>query len=162
MKVVLGADPLGFELKEKVKEHLLKEGHELTDLGTQKADAPVKYIEVSDRVAKAVQNKEAEFGIVFCGTGMGVSIVANKHKGIYCALVESQWAARECRIVNNANMLAMGGRILGEDMANDIADTFLNTKFCENSSKERFEKLSGFLKQVYELEEKQFKEEAYA
>lgn len=159
MKVAIGADPLGFELKEKVKEHLVKEGYELTDLGTLRADAPVNYIAVSDQVAKAVRKKEAEFGIVFCGTGMGVSIVANKHKGVYCALVESQWAARECRIVNNANMLAMGGRILGEDMANDIADTFLKTQFCENSSKERFEKLSGFLKQIYELEDTQFKQE---
>ncbi|GFI25975.1 putative sugar phosphate isomerase YwlF [Lachnospiraceae bacterium] len=157
MKVAIGADPLGFELKEKVKAHLLAEGYEMLDLGTLAADEPVKYIEVSDRVAVSVQTKESEFGIVFCGTGMGVSIVANKHKGVYCALVESQWAARECRIVNNANMLAMGGRILGEDMANDIADTFLYTKFCENSPQERFDKLSGFLKQVYELEETQFK-----
>lgn len=156
MKIALGADPLGFELKEKVKKHLQEMGHELVDLGTTDANDPVKYIEAADRTAGAVQKKEADRGIVFCGTGMGVSIVANKHKGVYCALVESQWAARECRVVNNANMLALGGRIFGESMANDIVDTFLKTEFCENSSEERFRNLSGLLEQVYELENKQF------
>lgn len=156
MKIALGADPLGFELKEKVKKHLTEAGYELVDIGTIDPQKPVKYIEAADRVAKAVQKKEAERGIVFCGTGMGVSIVANKHKGIYCALVESQWAARECRVVNDANMLALGGRIFGESMANDIIDTFLKTEFCENSSEERFRNLSSLLEQVHEIEEEQF------
>ena len=93
---------------------------------------------------------------MFCGTGMGVSIVANKHKGIYCAVVESQWAARECRVVNDANVLALGGRIFGESMANDVADTFLETPWCANSPESRRVNLGNLLKKVYALEEENF------
>lgn len=157
MKVVLGADPLGFTLKQTVKKHLQDEGYEILDVGTQREDAPVLYIEASDRVAKAIQSGEAERGIVFCGTGMGVSIVANKHKGVYCAVVESQWAARECRVINNANVLALGGRIFAEAMANDIVDTFLSTPWCADSSEQRKRSLGALLKKVYALEDEMFR-----
>ena len=156
MKVALGADPLGFELKQKVKKHLEEKGYEIIDVGTLSADAPVLYIEASDNVCKEILAGRAERGIVFCGTGMGVSIVANKHKGIYCAVVESQWAARECRVVNDANVLALGGRIFGESMANDVADTFLETPWCANSPEARRVNLGNLLKKVYALEEENF------
>lgn len=157
MKVVLGADPLGFALKQTVKKHLQDEGYEILDVGTQCEDAPVLYIEASDRVAKAIQSGEAERGIVFCGTGMGVSIVANKHKGVYCAVVESQWAARECRVINDANVLALGGRIFAEAMANDIVDTFLRTSWCADSSEQRKKNLGALLQKVYALEDETFR-----
>lgn len=157
MKVVLGADPLGFELKEKVKKHLVDEGYNVIDVGTLDLNAPVLYIEASDNVAKAIQNKEADRGIVFCGTGMGVGIVANKHKGVYCAVVESQWTAHESRVINDANVLAIGGRILGESVANDIVDTFLKTPWCENSSEQRKKNLGALLQQLYKLEESTLK-----
>ncbi|MGI6072335.1 MAG: RpiB/LacA/LacB family sugar-phosphate isomerase [Lachnospiraceae bacterium] len=155
MKVAIGADNLGYELKEKVKKHLLEEGYDIIDLGTTDIDNPILYIEASDNVAKAIQNGEAERGIVFCGTGMGVSIIANKHKGVYCACVESQWAARESRIVNDANMIGLGGRIFGEGMAIDTVDTFLTTPFCQ-APEARVKNLSGLLDQVKAFEEKQF------
>jgi len=156
MKIVIGADPLGFELKEKIVAHLKENGHEVSDVGTLSKDAPVLYIEVADKVAKAIQNKEAEFGIVMCGTGMGVSIIANKHKGVYCALVESQWAAKQCRIINNANVLSLGGRILGEGMANDIVDTFINTPWLEGCNETRAANLSRLFGQVVSFEDGAF------
>ncbi len=127
------------------------------DVGTLSADSPVLYIEASDNVCKCILSGEAEKGVVFCGTGMGVSIVANKHKGIYCACVESQWAAHESRVVNDANVLAIGGRVLGEDMANDIVDVFLRTPWCENSPDTRRQSLGSLLQKVYALEEENFK-----
>ena len=157
MKIVVGADPLGFELKEKVKEHLLAEGHEVSDVGTVNADAPVLYIAASDAVAKAVAGGEAERGLVFCGTGMGVSIVANKHKGVYCAVVESEWAAKQCRLINNANVLALGGRIFGVPMAIDVVETFLNTEWCENFVETRRKNISNLFGQVEALENELFK-----
>lgn len=157
MKIVLGADPLGYELKEQVKEHLLAEGYELLDVGTCSPDQPVLYIEAADKAAELVGTGAAERGLVFCGTGMGVGIVANKHKGVYCATVESQWAARECRIINNANMLALGGRLVGASLAKDIVDTFLQTQWCENSSAQRKEALGALLGKLYSLEDRNFK-----
>ena len=77
----------------------------------------VNYIEAASNVARVVSEKEADFGVVCCGTGMGVSIVANKHKGVYCALVESEWAAHEARNLNDANVIAMGNRIVAPAMA---------------------------------------------
>lgn len=155
MKIAMGADNLGYELKEKVKKHLLEEGHEIIDLGTTDIEHPILYIEASDNVAKAVQSGEVERGIVICGTGMGVSIIANKHKGVYCACVESQWAARECRTVNNCNMIGIGGRIFGEGMANDTVDTFLSTPFCQ-APESRVQNLTRLLNQIKAFEEKQF------
>jgi ribose 5-phosphate isomerase B len=116
----------------------------------------VPYTKCADRVAKAVQSGEAERGFLFCGTGMGMSITANKHKGVYCALVESQWAAKKSRIVNDVNILAMGASIIGPTMAKDIVDTFLETEFAENEPQERKKVLADFLEGLYEVEEEVF------
>ena len=152
VKIALGSDPLGFELKEAVKTHLLHCGYDVLDVGTQNKDDPVLYVDASDKVARLVSAKEVPFGIVFCGTGMGVSIVANKHKGVYCALAESEWTAKQARLINNANMLALGGRILGTSMALDIVDVFLNTEWCENFAADRSEYIRGLFAKVEEVE----------
>ena len=128
MKITIAADPGGVELKNVVKKHLLDLGHEVCDKGGEK-DAPVLYPVAGDLVAKDVQSGAADRGIVFCGTGMGVSIVANKHKGVYCAVVESIFAAYNCREINNANMLALGGGLVGTTLGLKIVDTFLHTEF---------------------------------
>lgn len=156
MKIVIGADPLGFELKEKVKKHLEEAGHEVLDVGTVDPSDPVLYIEVADKVAKVIQNRDAERGIVMCGTGMGVSIIANKHKGVYCACVESQWTAKESRIINNANVIAFGGRLLGEGVANDMVDTFINTEWLEGCNETRRNNLSRLFGKVVTFEEQAF------
>lgn len=152
MKIIVGADPLGLELKEKIKKHLIESGHEVVDVGTQSINKPVLYIDAADLVAKRVQSGEAKFGIVICGTGVGVSIIANKHKGIYCVCAESQWIARESRIINNANVLALGGRIVGDGMANDIVDTFIATEWLEGCDERRSKNLSQLFDQVTTFE----------
>ena len=103
MKIAIGSDNAGFGLKEFLKGKLIEAGYEVEDLGTLRRDAEIRYMDAADRVAKAVQSGAAARGILCCGTGMGMSICANKHKGIYCAVVESQWAAYNCRFINNAN-----------------------------------------------------------
>ena len=119
MKVAIGSDNAGFCLKEDIKEYLLEKGYGVEDVGTLSREKEVKYMYAADAVAKAVQAGKADRGLVFCGTGAGVSIVANKHKGIYCVVVESQWAAHSARFINNANVLAIGERIVAPVMARD-------------------------------------------
>ena len=116
----------------------------------------MKYMYAADRVAKAVQSGEAERGMVFCGTGMGVSICANKHKGVYCAVVESQWAAYNARFINNANVLAMGERIIAPVMAWDIAQTFLNTEFHQGANETRSAILGSLFDCLQKAEEDWF------
>lgn len=155
MKITLAADPGGVELKNAVKKHLLDLGHEVRDLGGEK-DSPLLYPVVGDSVAKEVQSGIAERGIVFCGTGMGVSIVANKHKGVYCAVVESLYAAYNSREINNVNMLALGGNIVGIGHALKIVDTFLDTAWKADADEVRGKRLESFLSSIRELEEAAF------
>lgn len=116
MKIALGADHGGFELKEKVKTHLIEKGYEVLDLGTNSTDS-VDYPEFGHAVGHAVADKKAEFGIVICGTGIGISITANKVPGVRAALCTNTTMARLTREHNNANILAMGGRIVGDVLA---------------------------------------------
>lgn len=153
MRIAIGSDNAGFGLKEVIREHLMAQGHEVKDWGTVSMDEEVKFMYAADRVAKAVQSGEAERGLVFCGTGAGVSIVANKHKGIYCVPAESQWAAWSARFINNANMLAMGERIVAPVMAKDMVDTFLCTDFHEGADEKRAAVLKGLVDEVEKLEE---------
>lgn len=156
-KIAIAADPAGYSLKEELKKYLIENGYSIEDLGTKDSAAPVNYIEAASNAACAVSNGDFDFGVVCCGTGMGVSIVANKHKGAYCALVESEWAAHEARNLNNANMIAMGSRIIAPAMACDILKTFLETPFAEGATVERKNTLSSFLDKLYAEEEKIWK-----
>lgn len=115
------------------------------------------YPVVGDLVAKDVQSGAADRGIVFCGTGMGVSIVANKHKGVYCAVVESIFAAYNCREINNANMLALGGGLVGTTLGLKIVDTFLNTEWKADADEARAKRLEGFFAAIRTVEDEQFR-----
>lgn len=129
MKLALAADHGGFELKEKIKEHLSKRNDlEIQDLGTNSEES-VDYPKFGKACAGLVASGEAERGIVFCGTGIGISIAANKVKGIRCALVTNMFMAEMSRKHNNANMLALGGRILSAEEAINIVDVWLSTEF---------------------------------
>ena len=134
----------------------IEAGYEVEDLGTLRRDAEIRYMDAADRVAKAVQSGAAARGILCCGTGMGMSICANKHKGIYCAVVESQWAAYNCRFINNANMLALGERIVAPSMAWDMVQTFLNTAFHEGADETRAAVLEALVARVAERENEWF------
>ena len=156
MKIAIGSDNAGFGLKEFLKGKLIEAGYEVEDLGTLRRDAEIRYMDAADRVAKAVQSGAAARGILCCGTGMGMSICANKPKGIYCAVVESQWAAYNCRFINNANMLALGERIVAPSMAWDMVQTFLNTAFHEGADETRAAVLEALVARVAERENEWF------
>ncbi len=157
MNLVIGSESMAFELKEYIKAHLLEQGHQVTDLGTLDEEHPVFYIDVADNVAKAIQSGAYDFGILICNTGMGVSLVANKHKGVYCALCESEWTARKSRRINNANILSRGAAVVGKKMAVDMVETFIHTPFAENEPPQRVELLSSYLKMIEAMEEKEFR-----
>ena len=128
--IAIGSDHGGFDLKEVVKEHLQKRGFEVKDFGTYNKES-CDYPEFGRAAAEAVASGECEKGIVICTTGIGISIVANKVKGIRCALCSETTSARLTREHNDANMLAMGGGLVGDLLALEIVDTFLDTEFSE-------------------------------
>jgi len=128
MKIALGADHAGYLLKESVKEFLNKKELEFKDYGTFKLDS-CDYPEYAYKVGQAVLSGEADLGILICGTGIGMSITANKIKGIRAALACSVDTAQMSRLHNDANVLCLGGRVLEEKAALEIVETWLNTSF---------------------------------
>lgn len=153
MKIVLGSDKSGFPLKEAIKKYLLEKGHEIADIGTQDMDHGIPYFQVAPKAAELVASKEYERGILICGTGMGMAIVANKYPGIYAAVVESVYAAKKCRAINNANILTMGGWIISEMMGLEMVDAFLETEFTQGLEEWRQEFLKNAYKEVGKIEE---------
>ena len=126
--IAIGSDHGGFELKKEVMAHLDARGLEYKDFGTY-SDASCDYPVYGKAVAKAVASGECERGIIICGTGIGISIAANKVKGIRCALCGDSLSAEMTRRHNDANMLALGAGITGPNLAKRIVETFLNTEF---------------------------------
>ena len=136
MKVSIGCDHGGYDLKEEIKKHLIERGIEVVDVGCDKkerCDYPIYGREAALKVA----DKTCDKGIVICTTGIGISITANKVKGIRCVLCSEPLSAKMTRLHNDANMLAMGAALIGINMAKEITDTFLDTPF---SGEERHQK----------------------
>ncbi len=128
MKVAMGSDHGGFDLKETVKEHLLKQGIEVKDFGCYDKSS-CDYPDFGKAAARAVASGEYDRGIVLCTTGIGISIAANKVKGVRCALCTDTFLAKMTRLHNDANVLALGAADIGAGLALDIVDVFLNTEF---------------------------------
>jgi len=128
VKIALGSDHAGFLLKDKIKEFLQSKELKFTDYGTFKIES-VHYPEYAYRVSQSVASKENDIGILICGTGIGMSITANKIKGIRAALIYNTETARLSRLHNDANVLCLGGRLTSEEEAFNIVDTFLSTSF---------------------------------
>ena len=129
--IAIGSDHGGFELKEKLMEHLSERGLEYKDFGTY-SSASCDYPLYAKAVANAVASGECDRGIIICGTGIGVSITANKVRGIRAALCGDCFSAEATRQHNDANVLCMGARVVGEGLALKIADTFLDTPFSND------------------------------
>ncbi len=129
MKLVIGSDHGGYALKEVVKAYLLEQGHEVCDRGTDNGETSVDYPDYGRAVAEDVAAGKYDFGIVICGTGIGISIAANKVRGVRAALCTDPYMARMARAHNDANVLALGGRVIGPGLAADIVDAFLNGQF---------------------------------
>lgn len=140
MKIAIGSDHAGYPLKEHIKLYLESKGYELVDKGTVDLQS-VDYPDFGKAVGEAVSSKEVEFGVAICGSGIGISIAANRVHGVRCALVSEPLSAELSRQHNNANVVAMGARLIGNDMAERIVDVFLNTEFEGGRHSIRVEKL---------------------
>jgi len=127
----IGSDHGGFALKQEIIAYLKEKGLEFKDFGCYD-EKSCDYPEYAHAVAHAVADGECEKGILICGTGIGISMAANKVKGIRCALCHDVFSAKATREHNNANILAMGGRVVGPGLALMIVDTFLNTEFSND------------------------------
>ena len=142
MKIAIANDHGGYDLKTEMVTHIESLGHTVIDFGSEGADA-VDYPDFASMAAKAVQDGTADLGIVICGTGIGVSIAANKHKGIRCALCHDTFSAHATREHNDANMLAMGARVIGSGLARDIVTNFLGSTFEGGRHQERIDKITN-------------------
>ena len=127
-RIVMGSDHAGYNLKLKVKAHLEARGFEVMDVGTHTTDS-CNYTVYADALCKAIAAGEADLGILVCGTGIGMSIAANKHKGIRAACCDNSFSARMTRMHNDANVLCIGERVMGYGLACDMADLFVDTPF---------------------------------
>ncbi len=139
--LAIGSDHAGFDLKAKLAEELRSSGYEVLDVGTNDGASSVDYPDFGKAVAEAVTSGKADGGVVVCGTGIGISIAANRHPGIRAALCHDVTMARLCREHNDANILALGARLIGETVAKDCLDAFLNTEFAGERHVRRVEKL---------------------
>ena len=131
MKIVIGSDHGGYELKQEVMDHLKKRGIEVIDVGCYSAES-CDYPVYAKPVTEAIQNGDADLGILICGTGIGMSMAANKEKGIRAALCHDTFSAKATREHNNANILCMGARVVGPGLALMIIDTFIDTPFAKD------------------------------
>lgn len=141
MKIVLASDHAGYNLKMHIRAHLEAKGYEVNDLGVhnkERSDYPV----YGNKAAREVANGNSDFAIVCCGTGVGISIAANKVKGVRCCCCSEPYSARMSRRHNNANALAMGGRVVGDELALMIVDEFLATEFEGERHKRRVNLIS--------------------
>ena len=141
--VAVAADHAGFELKEWLKESLSALGHEILDLGTD-GEASVDYADFGHALGEAVSNGRARYGVAVCGTGIGISIALNRHKGVRAALCHDVTSARLSRAHNDANVLVLGSRLTGRQVAQDSLNTFLETAFEGGRHARRVDKICGF------------------
>ena len=128
MKLVIGNDHAGVEFKEKLVKALEERGHEVINVGTDSLES-VDYPDIAVLVGEKVLDGEAKFGILICGTGIGISIAANKIKGIRAALVHNEFTAKLARLHNDANVIALGARLIGDELGLACVETFINTEF---------------------------------
>ncbi len=141
MKIGIGSDHGGFKLKAVVSDHLQKQGYQVLDLGTH-SQASCDYPVYGEKVGLAVQGGEVDFGIAICGTGLGISMAVNKIKGIRGALCTNEFMAEMARAHNNANVLIMGARVLGDGLALRIVDVFLKSDFEGDRHQRRIDLIS--------------------
>lgn len=141
MKLVIGADHAGYQLKEKIKAYLKEKGHELVDVGTFSEEC-VDYPDFAEKVALEVAGESAELGILVCGTGIGVSIAANKIPGVRAANCSTVFEAQMARAHNNANIICIGSRVIGDAHAIAIVETFLSGRFEGGRHQRRLDKIT--------------------
>lgn len=151
MKIAIGSDHGGYELKEIIKEHLQEKGFDIKDLGTDSRQS-VDYPEFAQAVGEAVVAGQVDKGILVCGTGIGISIAANKVPGVRCALVGDCFSAKATREHNDANIIALGGRVVGPGLALQIVDTWLGAQFEGGRHQNRLDKITEIEKKYLRIQ----------
>lgn len=141
MMLAIGSDHAGFEMKEEIKKYLEEKGYEVKDYGTYSTES-CDYPEFGEKVGRAVANGECEEGVLICGTGIGISLAANKVKGVRAAVVSEPVSARLAKQHNNANIIAFGARIVGMEEAKGIVDAFLSAEFLGGRHEKRVNMIS--------------------
>ncbi len=144
--LAIGSDHGGFALKQEVKKHLEERGIEYKDWGCYD-ESSCDYPEMASRVATAIQRGEAELGLLFCGTGLGISMAANKYDGIRAACCSDYFSAKFTRVHNDANILCLGGRVLGAGLACELVDVFLDTPFEGGRHQRRIDQITEIERQ---------------
>ena len=142
MTIAIGADQGGFELKQAITQFLGELGHPVSDLGIHTLES-IDYPDIAVEVAQAVASGKAKYGIVICGTGIGVSMAANKVSGIRAALCTNAYMARMAREHNQAQVLCLGGRVIGTELAKDIIEAFLSSEFEGGRHARRVSKINA-------------------
>ena len=137
MIISVASDHAGYDLRKAIGAHLERKGHQVLDQGAGSSEESYSYVQAGRMVAKDVTEGAAERGIAICGTGIGISIVCNKKRGIRCALCLNEFMAKLARQHNDANVLAMGARVVGVSLAESIVDTFLSETFDGGRHRER-------------------------
>ena len=132
MKIAIACDHAGYQLKQIIIDMVRKVGHDVLDLGTDNTD-PVDYPYYAEKIGQAILKHDAERGIMLCGSGVGACIALNKIYGIYAGLCHDTYSAHQCVEHDNVNVLCMGARVIGPEVASEIAETFLNVHFIGNS-----------------------------
>ncbi len=140
--IIIGSDHAAFELKEKIKAYLLQKGFQVEDAGTNSI-ASVSYVEYGKKVAKAVSKGRFSRGILLCGTGLGMSMVANRFQNVRAALCSDIFSAKMSRVHNDSNILVLGGRILGDVLAFELVQTWLETGFEGGRHLERIQSMDA-------------------
>ncbi|MBE6777122.1 MAG: ribose 5-phosphate isomerase B [Ruminococcaceae bacterium] len=141
MKIALGCDHGGLEHKNAIGEFLKEQGFEVVDFGIYE-QVSVDYPDIAKKVCESIQKGETERGILVCGTGIGMSIAANKYKGIRAAACSEHFSAKFTRLHNNSNILCLGGRVIGVGTALELAELFVNTEFEGGRHQKRVDKIS--------------------
>ncbi|SHM25511.1 ribose 5-phosphate isomerase B [Caldanaerovirga acetigignens] len=141
MKVIIGSDHFGFKLKEVIKEHIEAKGIEVVDIGVYD-ESPVDYPDVGVALAERVASGEFERGILICGTGIGMAIVANKVPGVRAAVCHDVYSAERARKSNDAQVMAMGAQIVGPELAKKLVDIWLESEFQGGRSLPKVEKIN--------------------
>jgi len=142
MRIAIASDHAAVDLKAELREYLIEQGHEVADLGPATTDR-VDYPDFGYRLASVIADGTAEFGVALCGSGIGISIAANRNPAVRCARVSDPLSAALAREHNDANCIAMGARLIGSDMAKACLDAFLDTPFAGGRHSDRVEKLSN-------------------
>ena len=140
MRIIIGSDHAGYPMKERVKVHLQNQGVQVEDVGTH-GEESVDYTDIGKKVASKVSNGTFDRGILICGTGLGMSMVANRFRGVRAALANDLFSAIMSRRHNDSNILVMGGRLIGDTLALQVVDTWLETPFEGGRHQRRLEKM---------------------